>query len=51
MKKFTLITMIASIFLLGACADTTSKARSVFLLLDTSGTYQVEIEKARAIIN
>jgi len=51
MKKLILISIIGLIFLLGACADTTSRARSVFLLLDTSGTYQVEIEKARAIIN
>ena len=51
MKRFILISIIGAVFLLGACADTTSRARSVFLLLDTSGTYQVEIEKARAIIN
>mgnify|MGYP001828945565 CR=1 FL=1 len=51
MKRFILISIIGAVFLLGACADTTSRARSVFLLLDTSGTYQVAIEKARAIIN
>jgi hypothetical protein len=51
MKKILLLVLTASLLLAGGCADTTSRARSVFLLLDTSGTYKAEIEKARAIIN
>ncbi len=51
MKKLILIVLAAILVLGGGCADTTSRARSVFLLLDTSGTYKAEIEKARAIIN
>ncbi len=51
MKKILLI-VLAGILMFGAgCADTTSRARSIFLLLDTSGTYKAEIDKARAIIN
>jgi hypothetical protein len=51
MRKLALVIIVSSLFLVGACADTTSRSRSVFLLLDTSGTYKAEIEKARAIIN
>jgi hypothetical protein len=51
MKKLALLLIVNALFLAGACADTTSRARSVFMLLDTSGTYKAEIEKARAIVN
>lgn len=51
MKKILLMALMAVLILGGGCADTTSRARSVFLLLDTSGTYKAEIDKARAIIN
>jgi hypothetical protein len=51
MRKLVLALVVSSLFLAGACADTTGRARSVFMLLDTSGTYKAEIEKARAIIN
>jgi hypothetical protein len=51
MRKLSLVLILSSFLLAGACADTTSRARSVFMLLDTSGTYKAEIEKARAIIN
>lgn len=34
-----------------ACPDTVSHSRGVFLLMDTSGTYRTELEKARAIVN
>ncbi len=49
-KRLTII-LLACILMLAGCADTTSRARSVFLLLDTSGTYKAEIDKAKAIIN
>ena len=51
MNKIILIILTGILILSGGCADTTSRARSVFLLLDTSGTYKAEIDKARAIIN
>jgi hypothetical protein len=34
-----------------ACTDTTSRTRGVYMLVDTSGTYAEELEKAQAIIN
>jgi hypothetical protein len=33
------------------CADTTSRAQGVYMLLDTSGTYRTELAKAQSIVN
>lgn len=33
------------------CSDSTSRSKAVFLLLDTSGTYTQEMNKAQSIIN
>ena len=45
--------ILASLMLLGltACSDPRSNARAVYLLLDTSGTYTQEMDKAQKIIN
>jgi hypothetical protein len=49
MKK---IILIAALSLgLAACSEPQSKARAVYLLLDTSGTYTREMDKAQNIIN
>ncbi|MCZ6641361.1 MAG: VWA domain-containing protein [Gammaproteobacteria bacterium] len=47
-----LILILASLLLLGACGDSkpVNRTSGVYLLLDTSGTYSEEIEKARQII-
>ena len=42
---------IAFAMLLPGCADTTGHATGVYMLLDTSGTYASELEKAQGIIN
>lgn len=45
---------LAQIFILlifAGCVDTTSHTRGVYMLMDTSGTYTQEIDKAKAIIN
>jgi len=39
------------IFILAGCADTTSHTKGVYMLMDTSGTYTMQITKAQAIIN
>ena len=49
LKKLVLPTLLA--LTLGACSDPQSKARAVYLLLDTSGTYTAEMDKAQKIIN
>lgn len=46
-RLFTVI----SLFIITACADTTSHTNGVYMLMDTSGTYTQEIGKAQAIIN
>ncbi len=54
MKK--LASIAASVWLIAAaclmgCADTTSHAQGVYMLLDTSGTYRTELNKAQSIVN
>lgn len=49
MKK--LIALMIAIFIITACADTTSHTKGVYLLMDTSGTYTKQIKKAQSIIN
>ncbi len=40
------------VFFIGAgCTDSKSHTKGVYLLLDTSGTYSVELKKAQALIN
>jgi len=52
LSLFLISLLIASTGLLTACSsDPSARAKSVFLLLDTSGTYTQEIGKAQAIIN
>lgn len=43
--------MIGVALSIAACGETTSHARGVFMLIDTSGTYTKEILKAQQIIN
>ncbi len=49
MKKFTLLTLLT--LGLAACSEPQSRARAVYLLLDTSGTYAAEMGKAQKIMN
>ena len=52
MKKKAIIPILLSIGVwLTSCADTTSHTRGVYMLLDTSGTYKNELDKARSIIH
>ena len=51
MKKKAIIPILLSIGVwLTSCADTTSRTKGVYMLLDTSGTYKNELDKARSII-
>lgn len=49
MRKIILVTLLS--LGLAACNEPKSKARAVYLLLDTSGTYTAEMDKAQKIIN
>ena len=50
MKKLIPVLWVLGVLLAG-CADTNSRSRAVYMLMDTSGTYAAELEKARAIVN
>lgn len=43
--------LIGAVLLLGSCSDTTVHSRGVYMLIDTSGTYARELDKAQHIIN
>ena len=50
MKK-TVVFMIAFAVILTGCADTKKHSKGVYMLLDTSGTYALELKKAQLILN
>ena len=50
MRTF-ILALCALGLLLGGCADTKSHSKAVYMLMDTSGTYTRELDKAAAIIN
>ena len=50
MKRLSSI-LIGILLLLVGCSDTTSHSKAVYMLMDTSGTYTLELDKAAAIIN
>ena len=50
MKKFFALAIILSVLVMG-CTDTKSRSTGVYMLLDTSGTYAVELKKAQKILN
>jgi hypothetical protein len=45
------IVAIAAFFTLAGCAEESAHNRGVYMLMDTSGTYTQELEKAQHIIN
>ncbi len=50
-KNITILLLILfGCLLLTGCPDTVSHSKGVYLLLDTSGTYKDELEKARSIV-
>ncbi len=49
--KRLLFLICASAMILAGCPDSSSHSRAVYMLLDTSGTYTTELNKAQAIIN
>jgi hypothetical protein len=50
MKRLTLF-LAGLLLLTSGCSDTTSHSKAVYMLLDTSGTYTRELDKAASIIN
>ena len=50
MNRLTLCLLLAALTI-GGCADSTSHSTGVYMLLDTSGTYDKELERAQKIID
>ena len=50
MKKYLLILALLLSIISGGCADTTSHSTGIYMLMDTSGTYAKELDKAQSII-
>ena len=51
MKTWHLLLIFICIVVTVGCPDSTNRSKGVYMLLDTSGTYAVELKKAQAIIN
>lgn len=51
MKHFRFWLIALLILLTTGCTQQTNRAKGVYMLLDTSGTYAVELKKAQLIIN
>lgn len=49
--KRLIFALVAPLLLLSGCGDQTPHNRGVYMLMDTSGTYTNELEKAQHIIN
>ena len=50
MKKVFALALVVCILIAG-CTDSKSRSTGVYMLLDTSGTYAVELKKAQKILN
>ncbi len=51
MKKLTLLVAVTLSVVLIGCGESVPPTRAVYLLMDTSGTYAQEVQKAQAIAN
>ena len=50
-KRLLVASLLASVAAVSSCADQRSHSHAVYMLVDTSGTYAAEINKAQLIIN
>jgi len=51
MKIYHIVTTLVLIMGLSACAENTPRTKAVYMLIDTSGTYTEELDKAQKIGN
>lgn len=51
MKRIAQVLGLSLFFALAGCSEESSHTRGVYMLMDTSGTYTQELEKAQHIIN
>jgi len=50
MKRFLILALLIGLAL-GGCTDAQNRTTGVYMLLDTSGTYALELKKAQSIVN
>jgi hypothetical protein len=50
-KTLTMALSLILILSISGCSDSKSRSKGVYMLLDTSGTYARELEKAQSILN
>lgn len=50
MKHFFILALLIGL-VVGGCTDTQNRTTGVYMLLDTSGTYALELKKAQSIVN
>jgi len=48
-RILSIVTVLSVVLVIGACADKKSHAKSVYMLVDTSGTYTQELGRAQAL--
>lgn len=48
---FSITAMITMVVMLSGCGEKGNRTKGVYMLVDTSGTYTTELEKAQSIIN
>ncbi len=51
MKFRHLLLIFIGIIVVASCSDGANRSKGVYMLLDTSGTYAIELKKAQSIIN
>ncbi len=51
MKRFIVSAVILLAIIMVGCSDPKSHSKGVYMLLDTSGTYALELKKAQSILN
>lgn len=51
MRKIRVMILLALSLALGACTEKGAHTHAVYLLVDTSGTYAMEVEKAQRVVN
>ena len=50
MKKYIIIISLLSIILVPGCSGNKKHNKGIYMLLDTSGTYALELDKAHTVI-
>ena len=50
-KAIALALSLILIIAVAGCSDSKSRSKGVYMLLDTSGTYALELKKAQSILN